>query len=199
MSEQDRYDSLFSRYETGQVPWDDELPPPEVIALAEKLPPGRAIDLGCGYGRSSIYLAQKGWQVDGVDFIPLAIAGAISRAEERGVSDNTHFHLGRVTHLSFPDESFDLALDVGCMHALDDPDLEQYRNTVYRILRPGGQYLLFAHLRNDAAEVPGRGVSEEMIYILFNSQFTLENVRHGMTQVEGKPAWASAWFWYRRY
>jgi SAM-dependent methyltransferase len=196
--EQDRYNSMFTRYKTGQTPWDSETPPPEVIALAEKLPPGRAIDLGCGYGRSASYLAQKGWQVDGVDFIPLAVAGAISRAEEKGVSGNTRFHLGRVTQLPFPDESFDLALDVGCMHALNKSDLAQYRDAVYRILRPGGKYLLFAHLRDDAADVPGRGVSEEMIYALFNSRFTLENVRRGMTRPEGKPAWASAWFWYRR-
>ncbi len=48
----------------GQVPWDRALPPPEVIALAAELPPGRALDLGCGYGRASIYLAQHGCRCD---------------------------------------------------------------------------------------------------------------------------------------
>lgn len=198
MSDQDVYNSLLERYQTGQVPWGDDMPPPEIVALAETLSPGRALDLGCGYGRSSIYLAQKGWQVDGVDFISLAIAKAISRAEQMNVSDNVEFHMGRVTDLSFLNDPFDLAIDVGCMHALDGTDLQRYRDGVHRLLKPGGQFVLFAHLRDDESDVPGRGLYEETIYELFNSQFTLEDVRHGVTQVEDKPAWASAWFWYRR-
>ena len=39
-----------------------------MIAAASSLPPGRALDLGCGYGRTAILLAQHGWRVDGVDF-----------------------------------------------------------------------------------------------------------------------------------
>ena len=198
MSDQDVYNSLLARYETGQVPWGDDTPPPEIVALAENLPPGRAVDLGCGYGRSSIYLAQKGWQVDGVDFISLAIAKAISRAERLKVSDNVEFHMGRVTDLSFLHDAYDLAIDVGCMHALDNAELVRYRDGVHRLLKPGGQYVLFAHLRDDGADIPGRGIYEEKVYELFNSQFTLEDVRLGKTQVEDKPPWSSAWFWYRR-
>lgn len=198
MSDQEIYNNLLERYESGQVPWGDDLPPPEIMEIAEKLMPGRAVDLGCGYGRSAIFLAQRGWRVDGVDFISLAIAKAISRAERAGVSDRVEFHMGRVTDLSFLQEQYDLAIDVGCMHALDDNDLLRYRDGVHRLLKPGGRYLLFAHLRDDGADVPGRGIYEKMVYELFNSQFTLENVRHGVTQVEDKPPWSSAWFWFRR-
>ncbi|MCZ7666192.1 MAG: hypothetical protein M5U34_02590 [Chloroflexi bacterium] len=72
------------------------------------------------------------------------------------------------------------------MHALNDKDLIRYRDGLLRLLRPGGLYVLFAHLRDEAADVPGRGVYEESIHELFSRQFTLENVRHGMTQVEDK-------------
>ncbi len=198
MAEDDVYQSLQARYEEGRVPWDDELPPPEVIEMAEKLEPGRAVDLGCGYGRSSIYLARRNWVVDGVDFIPLAIARALARAEQAGVGDRVHFHLGKVTNLHFLAAQYDLALDVGCMHALDDAGLRQYRNEVYRLVRPGGLYLLFAHLRVDGIEVPGRGVYEEAVYNLFGGSFTLEKVVRGTTQVEGRPPFPSAWFWFRR-
>lgn len=192
------YNQLAARYEEGRVPWDDPLPPPEVIEIAAKLPPGRALDLGCGYGRATLYLAQRQWRVDGVDFIPQAVTEAARRATAVGVADLAHFHLGQVTDLHFLAGPYDFALDVGCMHSLDEADLRLYRDGLLRLLRPNARYLLFAHLRDDAAEVPGRGVYEQTIHTLFGGQFTLETVRHGMTQVEEKPAWASAWFWFRR-
>ena len=63
----------LARYRSGQTSWDHPEPPPEVMAFAATLSAGRALDLGCGSGRASIYLARRGWQVDGVDFIPDAI------------------------------------------------------------------------------------------------------------------------------
>ncbi|MBK8985992.1 MAG: class I SAM-dependent methyltransferase [Chloroflexi bacterium] len=198
MAEDEVYNRLAERYAEGRVPWDDELPPPEVIEMADTLPPGRALDLGCGYGRSSIYLARRGWTVDGVDFIPLAVARALARAEQSSVADRAQFHLGKVTNLHFLSAPYDFALDVGCMHSLDEAGLRQYRDEVYRLLRPGGLYLLFAHIRSDSVEVPGRGVYEETVHHLFGDHFTLDKIVRGTTQVENRPPWASAWFWFRR-
>ena len=47
--------------------------PPEVMAIAEVLPAGRVLDIGCGFGRTAIYMSQKGWQATGVDYVPKAI------------------------------------------------------------------------------------------------------------------------------
>lgn len=198
MTNETIFNQLSVRYEEGRVPWDDPLPPPEVIETAARLPPGRALDLGCGYGRAAIYLAKRHWQVDGVDFIERAVIEATRRAATAGVAAAAHFHAGLVTDLSFLSGPYDFALDVGCMHSLDDDGLHRYRDGLLRLLRPGGLYLLFAHLRDDTADVPGRGVYEQTIHTLFGSRFTLETVRHGTTQVEDRPPWASAWFWFRR-
>jgi SAM-dependent methyltransferase len=192
------FNRLSARYEEGRVPWDDPLPPPEVIETVRRMPAGRALDLGCGYGRAALYLAQHGWQVDGVDFIPQAIAEAARRGQSVGLSHLAKFHVAQVTDLHFLSGPYNFALDVGCMHSLDDKELRRYRDELIRLLPPGGLYLLFAHLRDDTAEVPGRGIYEQTIHTLFGPQFTLQTVRHGMTQVEDKPAWASAWFCFRR-
>jgi SAM-dependent methyltransferase len=194
-----RYRRLRERYETGEVPWDDDLPPPEVQQEAASLTPGRALDLGCGYGRASIYLAGQGWQVDGVDFVDLAIIGARQRAEIAGVAARTSFHLSPVTDMPFLHGPFDLALDVGCMHSFDAAQQRTYRDELRRLLRPGARYLLFAHLRDeDEPAEESRWADEATLRALFAAGFALDRVEHGVTQVEDQDPWRSAWFWFRR-
>jgi len=185
------------RYTSGQIPWDDALPPPEVQDLAVDLPPGAALDLGCGYGRTAIYLAQRGWQVDGVDFVPQAVEGANLRAQAADVANSAHFYVGSVADLDFLLGPYDLAIDVGCMHSLSEPMLQAYRDGLLRLLRPGALYLLFAHLRDEAAdEEPYRWVNEAFLRELL-ADFTLEKCELGVTVVN-ENRWRSGWFWYRR-
>ena len=189
------------RYEEGRVPWGDPAPPPEIIALAAATPPGRALDVGCGFGRAVIHLAERGWSAVGVDFVPQAIAEAQRRAAAAGVADRAAFHVASATELTFLAPPFDLVLDVGCMHSFTDEMLTAYRDEITRLLRSGGQYVLFAHLR-DAAEPEGedgpRGIAETTIHDLLRGAFRLERVERGVTQVEDRPPWNSAWFWFRR-
>ncbi|MCA9959258.1 MAG: class I SAM-dependent methyltransferase [Anaerolineales bacterium] len=194
------YERLVERYETGQVPWDAELPPPEVMATLAHLPPGRALDLGCGYGRASIYMARQGWQVDGVDFVAQAIDEAERRAEAAGVITAVSFHVHAVTSLPFLTDSYDFALDVGCLHNFDLAQMQAYAGELTRLLRPGGLYLLFAHLRNesDAEDDSWRWIAEDELLAAFAGGFVAERVEHGTTQVGDNPPWRSAWFWLRR-
>ncbi|MBK7216324.1 MAG: methyltransferase domain-containing protein [Candidatus Promineofilum sp.] len=189
------------RYEEGRVPWDDPTPPPEIVALADALPPGRALDVGCGYGRAVIYLAGRGWSAVGVDFVPQAIAEAQRRAAAAGVSERATFHAASATDLAFLAPPFDLVIDVGCMHSFTEEMLAAYRDEIVRLLPPGGQYVLFAHLRqaSDPEREDGpRGIAEATIYELLREAFRLERVERGVTQVEDRPPWNSAWFWFRR-
>lgn len=194
------YDQMIEIYDSGQVPWDSGTVPPELVELVEKLPPGRALDLGCGYGRASIHMAKLGWQVDAVEFVPSAIDEARVRATDAGVASQITFHLSSVADLSFLQGSFDFALDVGCLHNLPETELVAYRSNLLRLVRHGGLYLLFARLYQpqDAVESEFHGIPEESIRTLFNEGFVLERVEHGITQVEDQPPWASAWFWLRR-
>ena len=197
----DPYSRFLERYEAGPVPWDDPQPPPEIIALAAELEPGQALDLGCGYGRVSIYLAQRGWSADGVDFIPRAIEVARERAAAAGVAGLAQFHVASAAELGFLTPPYDLAVDIGCMHSFNELMLRGYRSGLMRLLRPGGLYVLFAHLRDEDEPVIDdgpRGIPERVIRELLVDGFELERVEHGVTQVEGRPPWNSGWFWYRR-
>lgn len=199
MENTNSYERFLERYRAGEVPWDDELPPPELMELVEDVPAGRALDLGCGYGRASIFMAQEGWQVDGVDFIPEAIVEANARAAAAGVAGRTHFHVSSVSELGFLHGPYDLALDVGCLHSLAEPGLQAYRDELARLLRPGAVYLLFARLAEENGEEEGpRGIEESAVRALFQEGFMLEQMERNVTQMAEKPAWPSAWFWFRR-
>ncbi len=197
----ERFQSFSSRYDTGQIPWDGPLPPPEVLTLADQLGPGRALDIGSGYGRSAIYLAQRGWTVDGVEFVPRAVAEAQVRASTAGVADRVTFYVADVSNLDFLTGLYDLALDIGCMHSLSAPELEAYRDGLLRLLPPNARYVLFAHLADADEEAAGQGsrwISEEALYDLFAGGFVVENALLGTTQVADNPPWRSGWFYFRR-
>jgi SAM-dependent methyltransferase len=193
----DLYAEMRRRYDERDLPWDQALPPPEVIAFAEGAAPGRALDLGCGMGRASIYLAQRGWICDGVDFIPVAVDLARERAKAAGVEDRVRFFVASVAHLDEFEPSYDLAIDVGCMHNLRGGDLVSYAAGVARLVRPGGEYLLFAHLADETDGATNARLTEQDIRALFEDAFALERVERGTTTVR-EMTWPSAWFWMRR-
>jgi len=70
-------------YRLGFVPWDGHSLAKSMRDLVEgdgALPAGTALDLGCGTGDNSIYLANHGWQVTGVDFVSKAVDKARAKA-----------------------------------------------------------------------------------------------------------------------
>lgn len=196
----DPYNKFLERYEAGSVPWDDPLPPPEIQALAMDLPPGKALDLGCGYGRVAIYLARRGWSADGIDFVPQAVEIARQRAAAAGVAELARFHVASAAELDFLDPPYDLAIDIGCMHSFSEELLRGYRRELERLLATGGRYVLFARLRDgEAVDGEGpRGIAEATINELLRDGFHLEHKEHGVSQMGDQPPWNSAWFWFRR-
>lgn len=194
------FEQMKERYESGSVPWDSDSPPPEVTALVGLLTPGKALDLGCGYGRASIFLAENGWQIDAIDYVPEAIKEAKERAKKAEQAQAIRFHVASVSKLDFLKEGYQFALDVGCMHVLGDLELQDYRDGLIRLLEPGATYLLFARLRQDGtgAGEEDHGVQDRMIRSLFSDGFQLYRVQYGETHVMDSNPWKSAWYWFRR-
>ena len=201
MTENDSYQRFESMYRDGKPPWDSGIVPPEVVALVEgdsPLAPGRALDVGCGPGTSSIYLAQHGWQVTGVDFIPAAIRQAKQRARQADLGDaGLRFLQADVTDVGFlPDHpTVSLWLDVGCLHSLDPSARGAYAAHAKRLVAPQGTLLLYGW---GYVDVDGRwhGYEEPEIRALFTPAFEVLQVDWGEeATATGRP---SAWYRLRR-
>ena len=75
------------------------------------MPPGRALDLGCGEGRNALWLAERGWHVTGVDFSGVGLGKARRLAGARGVpSERLDLVLADLTGYDPPPDAFDLVL-----------------------------------------------------------------------------------------
>ncbi|MGQ9833475.1 MAG: class I SAM-dependent methyltransferase [Candidatus Villigracilaceae bacterium] len=157
--------------------WDSGLVPPELTALIGQLPPGRALDLGCGTGTSSLVLAQAGWDVTGVDFAGLAIYKA--RRKARNAGQNIRFLLADVTHLPDFDHPFELVLDIGCFHGLTDEGRTAYLSQLERLIAPGGYWFLYTFLHPDETVHSAPGVcSSDLEFI--QTRFRLLSRQDGL-------------------
>jgi SAM-dependent methyltransferase len=130
--------------------WERRKPPVELVAVVEgaaALPAGRALDLGCGSGTDSIYLARHGWTVTGVDIVPEAVVLARRNAAAAGVS--VRFLEGDATRLQDLGlgAPFDLLVDFGCFHTLPADQRPAYVRGVSALAASGATFLLYGFAR----------------------------------------------------
>jgi SAM-dependent methyltransferase len=164
-------------YRAGTPRWDTNVTPPELVALVERLPAGRALDLGCGTGTNAIYLAERGWDVVGVDFVGKAIAAARRKAAAAGVKID--FRQGDVTRLESLEPPFDLAVDIGCFHGMQEDRRTAYATGLRRLLRPGGTYLLYAFKPVRVFAAMTAGLTEEDVLACFADGFESVQIEQG--------------------
>jgi cyclopropane fatty-acyl-phospholipid synthase-like methyltransferase len=183
-------------YWRGRPPWDTGISPPELVAVVEgiaALPPGKALDLGCGTGTNSIYLAQHGWDVSAVDFTARALERASEKAARAGVM--VKFYRGDVTRLGdLPLQGpFDLLFDLGCFHSLTPQGRVAYAQGVAALSKPGTLLLLYSFVPRKL----GRrmvGATPDEIKAVFSGSFLCEQIDWGADA----PGTGSAWYTLRR-
>ena len=106
---------------------------------APGVPTGKALDIGCGAGTDSVYLARQGWEVTSLDFIPKALEYTQQRARDAGV-DVTPVEADITDWV--PPHTFDLVLDHGLLHNMDPVRYPAYRECVLNALGEDGELVL---------------------------------------------------------
>jgi 2-polyprenyl-3-methyl-5-hydroxy-6-metoxy-1,4-benzoquinol methylase len=129
-------------YRLGTPPWVG-LAHTELAELVEagELQPGRAIDLGCGEGDYAIFLAQRGFQVTGVDLSPAAITKAKAKAHDASVE--VAFLVDDLTRLGKVVGQFDLLVDYGTFDDLTSKDRAAYVDQISSLANPGAKFFLW--------------------------------------------------------
>ncbi|WP_329530971.1 methyltransferase domain-containing protein [Streptomyces sp. NBC_01450] len=109
--------------------------------LAGLEPSGRAVDIAAGEGRNAVWLAERGWDVDAVDFSAVALEKAEWLAVDRGV----RLHTVRADLMAWAprEATYDLAL-FAYLH-LPWPDMAQVLPRAASAVREGGTLLLVGH------------------------------------------------------
>lgn len=125
-------------------PWEVDRPQPAVVTLAEEDGfAGRVLDVGCGTGENSLYLASRGLSVLGVDAAPAAVRRARAKAAERGLT--TEFRVADAFDLGALGLHFDTVLDSAFLHILGDQAFgdagrrSAYASQLALVLRGGGR------------------------------------------------------------
>jgi SAM-dependent methyltransferase len=191
--------SFSLAYRRGRMPWDSGVVPPELREFVEGAPvssPGYALDIGCGTGTNSLYLAHHGWQVVGVDFAGPAIRRANEKLKQAGALTGSARFFCRDASLP---QTFDLGhtcslfFDLGCLHTIPPERRAGYASGLIRYASPGALYLLYGF----APRLIRRrliGITADEVRRLFTPAFKIERIAVGTDATRGA---ASAWYWLR--
>jgi SAM-dependent methyltransferase len=165
------YDGIYSKAPTFQT-----LPSGLLVEAIRNLRPGKALDVGMGQGRNSIYLARQGWDVTGFDVSRAGLAEAGRLAAAAGVHIKTV--LASDEEFDFGSSRWDL---IAILYPLEKRSVYQARNA----LKPGGTVVVECSHR-EAGEKSFGFETNELLKIFAGFRIVKYEDTRGMHEWSGK-------------
>jgi len=153
MSVEDRFKK---RYKTGDTPWDIGKPDFNLTETVRKTPIEncKALDIGCGTGDNSIWLAQKRFQVTGTDISEIAIEKAREKASKNDVKCT--FLVVDFIRNRIEGAPFGFVFDRGCFHTFtSDKERKRFAKKVATNLEKDGLWLSVIGNADERRQGPG--------------------------------------------
>ena len=178
----DEWDQIYRKYPLEELGWELGKPRPILVEFVEKglIKKGKALDICCGAGTNTLYLAKQGFVVTGIDISPTAIKYAKKKAAQARVKID--LRVQNFLDLLFDDEEFDFVFDMGCFHHVNVEDRHTFIGGVHRVLKNCGDYMLTCFsCRNGQA---WNHFTKKQLIELFSSLFEMGEFRH-YPSVEG--------------
>lgn len=122
------------------IPFFTDFPDENLVSYMEMgiLKRGKALDIGCGNGRNSLYLAGQGFETQGIDFSKTSIDWANEMALNKGI--NVNFINKSIFDFESQDKSYDFIYDSGCLHHIKPHRRGRYLEKVANLLKDDGYF-----------------------------------------------------------
>lgn len=178
-SSKNQMDGIYREKSPDKIPWNMATLPELLRDLVEsgRVPPCKALDLGCGAGHYAIALAELGFRMTGIDFSETAIDMARENARKRGV-ECRFITADVLDDLKEVDDTFDFTYDWELLHHIFPEDRETYVHNVSRLLNPGGRYLSVC-FSEESDQFGGKGKIRETLLgtvLYFSSEGELKTL-----------------------
>ena len=133
----------------------------------------RILDLGCGAGRHTVFLAREGFETCGFDIAETGLAQTREWLEREGLSAD--LKRGDIERIPWPDNSFDAVMSIYVIYHKPLAGMERAVAEIFRVLRPGGLALISLQSRRGYrygagkeiepnSFIPGVGADGEIVH-----------------------------------
>jgi len=130
-----------------------------LIPALEKKGAKRILDLGCGAGRNTLYLAEKGFEVHGIDVSETALKTTKKRLEKRKLK--AELVKGDMKALPYSNSCFDAIICINAIYHQRRMQIEKTISEIFRTLRKGGVFLANFHSKRSSRYGKGIKVEED--------------------------------------
>ena len=176
MSNYRKWDEYYLNYPLEELGWELGKPRPILVEYLQEgfLPKsGRALDICCGVGTNTVYLAQKGFEVVGIDVSKTTLK--IAKQKTRRAKVDIDFIEESFIDLSFR-EGANFVYDMGCFHHVEFEERTKFITALNRVLKSDGVYLLTCFSYRNG---PGwNHFTMQQLIDLFSGHFLLGEFRH---------------------
>jgi SAM-dependent methyltransferase len=171
---------LYAGTSLRAMPWFAGRPYPPLVRSVEEgafAAPGQLLDVGCGLGTNSLWLASRGFRVTGVDIAPGAIAAAQARRAFGG--HRVMFLEDDILASALPSTQFHYAVDIGCFQTLPLRTRNAYVESLARVLRPQATFLLYWVAREETGSWgPPHRLSVSEVVDSFEARFLVQRIEY---------------------
>lgn len=139
--------SFFDNAYLGSPPWDIGKEQSAFKLLSEKfgsIIKGPILDIGCGTGENSLFFAQQGFDVTGIDTSYIAITKALEKADSRNLHNKTSFLTMDLFDLSELNQKYNTVIDCGVFHMFNELSRVEYQKSIKSVLNQSGLLIILA-------------------------------------------------------